>query len=130
VSRAGAAADPALVGARDDVSTIIEAFRAKLRHPERPLSLLVRFEVGQADEGRVEAAFGAARSLTLSEPGCVAFTLNRDALVSRRFVVYEQWRSLADLEAHLRTGYVSRLRSEFNELIVGAPEFHVLLPTP
>lgn len=46
-----------------------------------------------------------------------------------RFVVYEQWRTLADLEAHFRTDYFSRLRTEFNALIVDGPEFRVLLPT-
>jgi quinol monooxygenase YgiN len=89
---------------------------------------MVRFEVEKADTEKVEAAFGRARSLTVNEPGCVVYNLNRHPRDPGRFVVYEQWRNLADLEAHLRTDYVSRLRAEFDELIVGAPEVQILLP--
>jgi quinol monooxygenase YgiN len=114
--------------AGDDVAAIIQALRSELRDPTKPLSLLVRFEVEKAHGEKVEAAFGAAIPPTLNEPGCVVFNLNRDSRDPGRFVVYEQWRNLADLEAHLRKDYVSRLRTELNKLIAGAPEFQVLLP--
>jgi len=103
-------------------------FRTELRDPAEPLSLLVRFEVRKTDAAKVEAAFGQAISSTLKESGCRAFHLNRDARDSSRFVVYEQWHSLADLEAHLRTDYISRLRAELDDLMVGAPQFQVLVP--
>ena len=116
------------VNAKDDIATIIEALRAELRDPAKPLALLVRFSVTAGNSAKVEAAFGRARPQTLNEPGCRAFELNRDARDPGRFVVYEQWRTLADLEAHFRTDYFSRLRAEFNALIADGPEFRVLLP--
>jgi quinol monooxygenase YgiN len=42
--------------------------------------------------------------------------------------VYERWKSLADLEAHLRTLYITTLISETDEVLGGAPEFQVLMP--
>jgi len=43
------------------------------------------------------------------------------------FVMFEQWRSLADLEAHLRTEHVAELRATLDKLLVGSPEFEVLV---
>jgi quinol monooxygenase YgiN len=117
------------IEADDDHATILQAFKAELHNPAEPLSVLVRFKVKEADGENVEAAFARARSLTLSEPGCRAYDLNRDPRDATKFVVYEHWRSLADLEAHFRKDYFSALRAEFNELIIGAPEFQILLPT-
>lgn len=113
----------------DDSAAILQMFRAELRNPAEPLSVLVRFNVKEDDAEKVVSAFGHARALTLSEPGCRAYDLNRDPRVPGRFVVYEQWRSLADLEAHFLKPYFSALRSEFNPRIVGTPDFQVLLPT-
>jgi uncharacterized protein YndB with AHSA1/START domain/quinol monooxygenase YgiN len=112
----------------DDVAAIVEAFRAELHDPAGPLALLVRFEVHKAEARKVEAAFRAARAGTLKEPGCRAFHLNQAPRDAGRFSVYEQWRNLADLETHLRTEYIRGLRAEFDALMIGAPEFHVLLP--
>jgi quinol monooxygenase YgiN len=112
----------------DEVAAIIRSFRAELPDPPQPLALLVRFTVDKADGEKVVAAFGAARPLTLKEAGCMAFRLNREPHDPGRFVVYEQWRNLAALEGHLRTDYISKLRALLDTLIVGAPEFQVLLP--
>jgi quinol monooxygenase YgiN len=112
----------------DAVAAIIRTFGAELHDPGESLSLLVRFKVDESDEGRVAAAFAAAKPRTLKEPGCVAFHLSRDPRDPGRFTVFEQWRNLADLEAHLRTDYITKLRAEFDALIIGVPEFQVLLP--
>jgi quinol monooxygenase YgiN len=112
----------------DDVTAIVEKFRSKLRDPSEPLSLLARFEVETADESKVEAAFRKAQFSTRMEPGCLAFSLDKDPRHSGRFTVFERWRSLAALESHLRADYSSRLRAELNQLIVGEPAFEVLLP--
>jgi quinol monooxygenase YgiN len=119
---------PNKIDANDDVAAIIEAFRTQLHDPVNSLSLLVRFEVAERDGEAVVAAFEQAKSRTLNERGCFVFELNRDPRGPGRFVVYERWRSLTDLEEHLRTDYVAELRSVFNRLILGEPEFQVLLP--
>jgi quinol monooxygenase YgiN len=116
------------IEANDDVAAIIEAFRSQLHDAVNSLSLLVRFEVAERDGEAVVAAFEQAKSRTLNERGCFVFELNRDPWGPGRFVVYERWRSLTDLEEHLRTDYVAELRSVFNGLILGEPEFQVLLP--
>ena len=117
------------VSPADDVSAIVEKFRSELVDPTRPFTLLARFGVHDGAHAQVETLFAEARTPTLREAGCLAFEISRQASDSRRFVVYEKWRTLADLDAHLRTPYVTRLRTAFNELIDELPEFTVLLPT-
>ena len=111
----------------DDVSAIIGMFRSELPDPTQPFTLLARFRVRDGVHAQVERLFGEARIPTLREPGCVAFEMSRHASDARRFVVYERWKSLADLDAHLRTPYTTKLREAFNALIDGLPEFHVLV---
>ncbi|WP_018973021.1 putative quinol monooxygenase [Rudaea cellulosilytica] len=119
----------ATIQADDDTAAILGVFRSELRNPSGPLSLLVRFTVHEGQEDRVETAFGRARPQTLGEPGCCAYELHQDPRTPHSFVVYERWRSLADLEAHFRKDYFATVRNEIGALIVAAPEFQVLLPT-
>jgi quinol monooxygenase YgiN len=117
------------IGASDDSAAILRVVGAELRDPAKPLSLLIRFAVEAGDVEKVEASFDEARSMTLNEPGCRAYELNRDPRDPCRLVVFEQWRSLADLEAHFRKDYFATVRAELERMIVGTPELQVLLPT-
>jgi uncharacterized protein YndB with AHSA1/START domain/quinol monooxygenase YgiN len=118
-----------IIDPSDDTAALIQTFRAGLRDPSQPMALLVRFSAKTGEEDKIESAFDRARSLTLREPGCRAYELNRDSRRPGGFVVYEQWRSLADLEEHFQKDYFFAVREELGALIVGPPEFEVLVPT-
>ena len=72
--------------------------------------------------------FARALRPTRQERGFLSFDLNRQPSDPDVVVVYERWRSLADLEAHLRAPYVVALREALNGLVVALPEFSVLTP--
>lgn len=114
--------------ALDDVSAMIAMFGAQLTDPRQPFTLLIRFQTKATEHENAERAFARARAPTLREKGVMIFEMNREASDPAQFVVYERWESLAALETHLRTPYITRLREEFNDMIVGDPEFNVLLP--
>jgi quinol monooxygenase YgiN len=120
--------DTIKVEAGDDIAAIVKAFGAQLPNPTNSLSLLARFGVRESDLETIKSAFAHSRSQTLAEPGCEIFELNEDAQNTGGFVVYERWRSLADLEAHLRKDHTIELRTLFHRLIIDGPEFQVLLP--
>lgn len=111
-----------------DISNLIAAFGAELYDRAQPFGLLVRFEVRKGTEDEVINAFQAARTPTSQEAGVLTFELHQEGRTPSQFVVYERWRSLADLDAHLRTSYITALRACLDRLIVGAPEFRVLNP--
>jgi quinol monooxygenase YgiN len=113
----------------DSASALIAMFQADLGDHTGPFGLLAQFRVHQGAETRVSSYFEEARSRTLSDPGCLAFEVNRHAADYRRFVVYERWGSLAALDAHLRMPHTVKLRDALNQLIDGLPEFIALTPT-
>lgn len=116
------------VDAGDDVAAIVEAFGACLSGPTDALCLLVRFRVREPDRETVRSAFQSVRNKTLHEPGCGVFELDEEAANPGGFVIYERWRSLADLETHLRKGHTAELRALFHSLIIEGPDFQVLRP--
>lgn len=112
----------------DEVGRIIAAFAAQVGDHHRPLALIVRFRVCAGAGPRIEKAFTEASVQTAREAGVLAYQLHREPDNPDAFVVYERWRSLAALEAHLRTTYVTALRAEIDAVMEGQPSFQVVLP--
>ena len=112
----------------DDVAAIVRAFETQLGDRAIPFAMIARFRVAEDSQARVEQAFEKAVPPTLGEPGVLAYEPHRDPTDTAGFVVYERWKSLDDLEAHLRTSYIAELRREIDAVITGAPEFNLLQP--
>jgi quinol monooxygenase YgiN len=115
-------------GERDDVSAIIDAFAVQLYDVDKPFAILAQFEVRDGTQAAVEAAFAEASIPTAAEAGAITYTLHREREAPTRFVVYERWRSLGDLEAHLRTPYIRKVRRVIDDALAGAPVFRILMP--
>src|SRR5262249_12708905 len=107
---------------------IVKMFGAKLRSPEAPLALILRLRLKPGTRDRAAAAFALARVPTLRDPGVQAFELHWDTTYPDVVVVYERWRSLNDLAAHLHTTHAKSLRETWDDLSAGLPEFSVLTP--
>ena len=112
----------------DDVSAIVGAFETQLGNRTIPFAMIARFQVTEDAQARVEQAFEKAVPPTLREPGVLAYRPHRDPAATACFVVYECWKSLDDLDAHLRTPYIVELRQEIEAAMTGAPEFNLLRP--
>jgi quinol monooxygenase YgiN len=113
---------------RDDVSAVVGAFATRLGSRTIAFAMIARFQVTEGSQARVERAFAKAVPATLREPGVLAYQPHRDPADTAGFVVYERWKSLDDLEAHLRTSYISELRQEIAAVMTGPPEFTLLRP--
>jgi quinol monooxygenase YgiN len=114
--------------ATDEVGGIIAAFAVQIGDHHRPLALIGQFRVRTGTGGRIEKAFADASVQTAREAGVLAYQLHRQTDNPDAFVVYERWRSLDDLEAHLRTTYIATLRAEIDAVMEGEPNFQVMLP--
>jgi len=102
--------------------------KAELKDPAKPFTMLVRVQVKEGMQDKFEAAFAKAVKETRKEKGCLEYDLNRDTKDSTRYLVYERWKSLADLEAHLKTPHITALLGELKDLLAGPPEVRVMLP--
>jgi quinol monooxygenase YgiN len=112
----------------DDVTTIVAAFETQLGNRTSPFAMIARFQVTEGAQARVEQAFEKAVPPIRREPGVLAYQPHRDPTTNAGFVVYECWKSLDDLDAHLRTPYIAELRQEIAMAMMGAPEFNLLRP--
>ena len=113
----------------DEVGAIIAAFAAQVGDRHRAVALIARFRVRAGAGPAIEKAFAVASAQTAREAGVLAYQLHREPDNPDAFLVYERWRSLEDLEAHLRTSYIAELRAQLDAAMEGQPGFHVLLPT-
>jgi quinol monooxygenase YgiN len=113
----------------DEVGGIVAAFASQVGGRHQPLALIARFRVRTGAGPRIEKAFAEASVPTAQEAGVLAYQLHREPDNPDAFVVYERWRSLEDLEAHLRTSYIVALRAEIDAVMERQPSFQVMLPT-
>ncbi len=107
---------------------MIASVKSRLKNPDKPFTLIVRVQVKEGADKQFEAAFTKAIPASRKEKGNLAYDLNRDTQDPSRYLVYERWKDLAALEAHLKTPHLKALLAELPKLTEGAPESQVLLP--
>lgn len=90
-----------------------------------PLILFARLK---ARPGKAEALGLALRGLiapTRAEPGALEYLLHRAVDAPDTWLLYERWRSRADLDAHFAQPYMQALQARVPELVEGAVEMTV-----
>lgn len=117
---------PVLAEEKDD--PILAFVKQRLKDPEKPFTLMVGVKVKEGAGTKFEEAFAKALKATRKEKGCITYDLNRDADDALRYQVYERWKSLADLKAHLESDHIKALRAVLPDVAAGPPELRVLLP--
>jgi len=74
----------------------------------------------------LENLLAAQVAPTRAEPGCINYDFHVDADDPCVFVFYENWRSQADLDAHMKTPHLLPLLSEINRLLTSPVEIRHL----
>jgi quinol monooxygenase YgiN len=114
--------------AEKDENPIGAQLKTALKDPSKPFTLVVQLKVKDGAQEKFEAAFAKASKATHKEKGCLAYDLSRDAKDSTRYVIYERWKSLSDMEAHLDSAYGKQFLSDLIDAVVGTSEVKILLP--
>ena len=120
--------NPHRAAGEDKENPVITAVKSRLKNPDKPFTLLVRVQVKEGAEKQFEAAFAKAITATRKEKDNLGYDLNRDTQNPSRYLVYERWKNLAALEAHLKTPHLKALLAELPKMTEGAPESQVLVP--
>ena len=115
------------VAGQDKENPIITSVKSRLKNPDKPFTLIVRIQVKEGAGKQFEEAFAKAIPASRKEKGNLAYDLNRDTQDPSRYLVYERWKDLAALEAHLQTPHLKALLAELPKVADGAPESQVLL---
>lgn len=105
--------------AADDENPVVALIKAKVKDTSKPFSLLVTFKVKEGKEKDFEAALRTCRVATKKEPGCVAYELNRDPDEARTYVMYEQFKSLAAVQEHIKAKHTEELFKQITPILDG-----------
>jgi quinol monooxygenase YgiN len=107
---------------------ILAFVKKQVKDPAKPFTLVVSLKVKEGTGDKFEAAFAKALTATRKEKGCLTYDLNRDSQDALSYVVYERWKSVADLEAHLKSDHIKTLLKVLPDVAAGAPDLRVLTP--
>lgn len=110
-----------------DENPVVTLIKSKVKDVKKPFAITVEFNVKAGKEKDFEAAFRPCLKATRKEPGCVAYHLNRDPDNPQTYIMYEQFRSVAALEAHMKEKHTETLLAAVGPMCEGAPKIKVLL---
>lgn len=113
------------VGAADEENPVIKLVKSKVKDPSKPFALIVTFKVKAGNEKKLEEAFAPCLVATRKEKGCVAYYLNRDPDHPELYVMYEQFRGVEGLAAHMKEKHTETLLSTVIPLCEGDPTIKV-----
>ncbi len=104
---------------------VVKLVKSKVKDVKKPFALIVEFKVKAGKEKEAEEAFAPCLIATRKEPGCVAYILNRDPEHPEMFVMYEQFKSVAALEEHLKQKHTETLLKTLGTLADGEPKLRI-----
>lgn len=112
--------------AADEENPVIKLIKSKVKDEKKPFAILVTFKVKAGNEKKFEEAFAPALIATRKEPGCVAYYLNRDPDAPNTYIMYEQFKGIPGLEAHMKEKHTQTLLATVIPLCDGDPQIKVL----
>jgi quinol monooxygenase YgiN len=92
------------------------------------LHVVALLQAKSGSEGVVSAALVKLAEASRAEEGCIAYAVNLSAADPTTFVTVEQWRSEADLEAHMQTPHIGEALSVTGDHLAAPPAIHPLAP--
>lgn len=114
-----------LLSAADDP---LAAMKAKVKDPDKPFTVVVKLQVKPDAADKLITACKPAIEATRKEAGNLRYELNRDSEDPNTFVMLEQWKNWAAMEAHLKQGYTTAVLKAAGDLAAAPPDIKVLVP--
>lgn len=118
------AAGPVAAPAADD-PPVVALVKSKVKDPNKPFALLVTFKVKEGKEKEFLAAFKPCLTATRKEAGVVAYELNHDPDDPDLYVMYEQFKGVKALAAHMEEKHTQTLLKAVGPLCAAEPRIKV-----
>jgi quinol monooxygenase YgiN len=118
----------AFLPAQNRGASLADQVRAAVKGDDKPFTLVIRLEIKEGAGPKLEAAFAPAAKASRQEKGCLAYNLDHDPQKPTHYMIYERWKDLGALEAHLKADYVKNLLAEMGGLLNGAPNMQIMAP--
>jgi quinol monooxygenase YgiN len=98
---------------------VVALVKSKVKDPAKPFALLVTIKVKAGKQKELETTFAPCIAATKKEPGCLAYELNHDPDEPTSYLMFEKFKNVAALEAHLKAEHTTRLLKALEGLIDG-----------
>jgi quinol monooxygenase YgiN len=115
----------AAAGAEDHPAVAL--VKSKVKDPAKPFALLVTIKAKPGKGKELEAAFAPCIAATKKEAGCLAYELNRDPDDPTAYVMFEKFKNVAALQAHLKREHTTELFKALAPLTEGEIKAKVYL---
>lgn len=112
--------------AADEENPVVKLIRSKLKDEKKTFAILVTFKVKAGNEKKFEEAFTPCLIATRKEAGCVAYILNRDPEDPTTYVMYESFKGIPGIEAHMKEKHTQTLLATVIPMCDGEPKIKVL----
>ena len=96
---------------------VVKQMKEKLKHPDKPFTMLVTLQIKHGKEKAFEEAFLEAQKGTKKEKGCIAYEINRDTDHPEVFVLIEKWKNIDGLVDHLTQDHTTKLLKLFGDMV-------------
>jgi quinol monooxygenase YgiN len=110
----------------EEENPVVKLIKSKVKDEKKPFAILVTFKVKAGNEKKFEEAFAPCLIATRKEAGCVAYFLNRDTDEPNTYIMYEQFKGIPALEAHLKEKHTQTLLATVIPMCDGDPKIKVL----
>lgn len=84
---------------------------------EKQLTVVANIFAKKGEEERIKRALLELVVQTRKEPGCINYDLHQSPQDARQFVMYENWKSAADLDAHDRSPHLTGFRNNMAQFL-------------
>jgi len=91
----------------------------------KTLTIVATFQARPGKETALRDALTDMLVPTRKEPGCINYDLHVSADDPARFLMHENWRSKADIDAHMKSAHVAALIPRVGDLCAVPPEIKI-----
>jgi quinol monooxygenase YgiN len=98
---------------------VLALVKSKVKSPGTPFTLFVTIKAKSGKEKELEAAFAPCIAATKKETGCLAYELSRDPDDPTAYLLFEKYKNVAALEAHLKLEHTTKLLKALEPLTDG-----------
>lgn len=112
------------------VHPIVTEVKSQLgkRSSDKPFVMMVTLKPKSGQASKIVAGMKKATPPTRAEEGNTAYLLLQSPTDSESFVVYERWKSVAALEAHMKTPHIIELLKDLEPVLAEPPSMQVMKP--
>ncbi len=98
---------------------------ARLEKVEGAFTLIVSIQVKKGEEKTFLDAAKPCIAATVKEKGCKRYELHQDLENPTKFILFERWDSVKDLEAHLGADHTKKLLATLGKIAAGPPKIEI-----